>query len=40
MKEAVFAYQQTHKGRTATQIRSAIERGEWMKVDLEAAVVE
>jgi Protein of unknown function with PCYCGC motif len=37
MKEAVYAYQQTKKGRTPTQIRAGIERGEWQDVDLEAA---
>ncbi len=35
MKEAVFAYQQTRKGKTVAQIRAAVERGEWMNVDLE-----
>ncbi|NYF79941.1 CYCXC family (seleno)protein [Granulicella arctica] len=37
MREAVYAYQQTKKGRTAAQIRAGIERGEWQNVDLEAA---
>ena len=37
MKEALFAYQQTKLGRTPVQIRSAIERGEWQKVQLEDA---
>jgi hypothetical protein len=37
MKEALYAYQQTKKGRTAVQIRGGIERGEWMNVDLEKA---
>ena len=37
MKEAVFAYQQTKAGRTPAQIRTAIEKGEWMNVDLEQA---
>jgi hypothetical protein len=37
MKEAMFAYQQTKLGKTPAQIRAAIERGEWMKLDLEAA---
>ncbi|MBS1816188.1 MAG: hypothetical protein JSS87_15055 [Acidobacteria bacterium] len=36
MKEAVFAYQQTKKGRTPAQIRAAVERGDWMNVDLES----
>ncbi len=39
MKEAVFSYQQTRLGRTPAQIRSAIERGEWMDVDLAAAAL-
>jgi hypothetical protein len=39
MKEGVFAYQQTKLGRTPVQIRQAIERGEWMKVDLEKATL-
>ena len=37
MKEAVFAYEQTKKGQTAVQIRTAIERGDWQNVDLEKA---
>jgi hypothetical protein len=40
MKEAVFSYQETRKGRTPIQIRAAIERGEWMKVDLQTATLE
>ena len=39
MKEAVFSYQQTKLGRTPGQIRSAIERGDWMSVDLAAAAL-
>lgn len=39
MKEGVYAYQQTKLGRTPAQIRAAIERGEWMKVDLEKAAM-
>ena len=35
MREAVFTYQQTKKGRTPAQIRAAIERGDWQNVDLE-----
>ena len=34
MKEVVFAYEQTKAGRTPTQIRAAIEHGEWQSVDL------
>jgi hypothetical protein len=39
MKEAVYSYEQTKKGKTPAQIRSAIERGEWMNVDLEKATL-
>ncbi len=39
MREAVYAYQQTKKGRTAAQIRVGIERGEWQNVDLEKAAL-
>jgi hypothetical protein len=34
MQEAVYAYQQTQKGKTPAQIRAGIERGEWQTVDL------
>ena len=33
-KEAFYSYEQTKKGKTPTQIRDAIERGDWEKVDL------
>lgn len=33
-KEAVYAYQQTQKGKTPSQIRGGIIRGEWNSVDL------
>ena len=33
-KEAVFSYQQTQKGKTPSQIRAAIIRGDWKSVDL------
>ena len=39
MKEAVYSYQQTKKGRTPAQIRAGIERHEWEKVDLEKATL-
>ena len=39
MKEAVYSYEQTKKGRTPAQIRGGIERGEWMNVDLEKAAL-
>jgi hypothetical protein len=32
-----FAYQQSKKGKTATQIRAAIEKGQWEAVDLNTA---
>ena len=37
MKEAIYAYEQTKKGQTPTQIRAGIERGEWQTVDLAKA---
>ena len=37
MKEAVYAYEETKKGKTPGQIRSGIERGEWLKIDLDQA---
>ena len=37
MKEAVYSYQQTKKGKTSKQIRDGIERGEWQNIDLEMA---
>jgi len=39
MREAVFAYQQTKKGRTPAQIRTDIERGAWQNVDLQTAAL-
>jgi hypothetical protein len=39
MQEAVYAYQQTKKGRTPAQIRAGIERGEWQNVNLETAAL-
>ena len=39
MKEAVYSYQQTKMGKTPAQIRAGIEKGEWMKVDLEKATL-
>ena len=39
MKEAVYSYQQTRRGRTPAQIRAGIEHGEWMNVDLEKAAL-
>jgi len=37
MKEVIYAYQQTKKGKTPAQIRAAIERGDFESVDLENA---
>ncbi|MGB7847532.1 MAG: CYCXC family (seleno)protein, partial [Candidatus Acidiferrum sp.] len=34
MKEAFYSYEQTHKGKTPAQIREAIIRGDWQKVDV------
>lgn len=34
MKEAIYSYEQTRKGKTAAQIREAIIRGDWESVDL------
>ncbi len=39
MREAVYSYQQTRKGKTPAQIRAGIEKGEWMSVDLEKATL-
>jgi hypothetical protein len=39
MREAVYAYQQTKKGQTPTQIRAGIERGEWQNIDLQKAAL-
>ncbi len=36
MKEDVYAYRETKKGRTPAQIRGGIERGEWMNIDLDS----
>ena len=39
MKEGIYAYEQTKKGLTPSQIRAGIERGEWQTVDLEKAAL-
>lgn len=39
LREAVYAYEQTKKGQTPTQIRAGIERGEWATVDLQNAAL-
>jgi hypothetical protein len=37
LKELYYTYSEHGKGKTAVQIRKAIEQGEWRKVDLDAA---
>ncbi len=39
LREAVYAYQQTKLGKTPTEIRGAIERGEWQNVDVVSATL-
>ncbi len=34
IREGLYSYEQTHKGKTPAQIRDGIERGEWRQVDL------
>ena len=34
MREAIYSYEQSHKGKSAAQIRAGIERGEWQQVDM------
>jgi hypothetical protein len=34
MREAIYSYEQSHKGKTAAQIRAGIEGGEWRDVDM------
>ena len=34
MREAIYSYEQSHKGKSAVQIRAGIERGEWRDVDM------
>jgi hypothetical protein len=34
MREAFYAYEQSRKGKTAAQIRTGIEHGEWQQVDV------
>jgi hypothetical protein len=35
LKEGIFTYEQTNKGKTPAQIRAAIIRGDWQAVNLE-----
>jgi len=37
LKELYYSYQQHQKGKTATQIRAGIIKGEWKSIDLQAA---
>ena len=34
IREAFYSYEQSHKGKTAAQIREGIEKGEWRTVDI------
>jgi hypothetical protein len=34
IREALYSYEQSHKGKTAAQIREGIEHGEWRQVDI------
>ena len=34
IREGLYSYEQTRKGKTPAQIRDGIERGEWQHVDL------
>jgi len=34
LREGLYAYEQTKKGKTAAQIREGIERGDWKTVDM------
>jgi hypothetical protein len=36
MREGVYAYRETKKGKTPAEIRAGIERGEWQNIDLES----
>jgi hypothetical protein len=37
LKELYYSYQQTRKGKTTTQIRAGIIKGDWKLIDLETA---
>src|SRR6266403_3154592 len=34
MREAIYSYEESHKGKNAAQIRAGIERGDWQQVDM------
>jgi hypothetical protein len=38
MKEVYYSYQQNQNGKTASQIRAGIIKGEWKQIDLRSAV--
>ena len=37
LKELYYSYQQSKKGKTASQIRAGIIKGEWKQIDLQSA---
>jgi len=37
LKELYYSYQQHKSGKTATQIRAGIIKGEWKQIDLQSA---
>jgi len=39
LKELYYSYQQHEKGKTATQIRAGIIKGEWKQIDLQSAAL-
>ncbi len=39
MRQAVYAYQQTQRGKTPQEIREGIAKGEWQSVDVQAATL-
>ena len=34
IREGLYSYEQSHKGKTGAEIRAGIERGEWRQVDV------
>jgi hypothetical protein len=34
IREGLYSYEQSRKGKTGAQIREGIERGEWQQVDV------
>jgi len=39
LKEVYYSYQQHQKGKTASQIRAGIIKGEWKQIDLQSAAI-